>query len=229
MQIIGEVAGYELKDIVHSRYAETNRALQALILQYPYYANILQQRFMEYSAIRLEQLDYQTMLANALISNDVYVDLTAHIQQGLLTVDRITTLDLGLDAEKLLIQVPLFENLPAHIIKQLAAMLKPKLAVPGEIIIKKGSRGNEMYFISGGVIMVNITEHYFLCGSGDFFGEISLVTLRPRTADVVAKGYCKLLTLNRRDFRKFLKINPHLRERIFFVAKHRLESDKRHK
>ena len=137
LQIIGEEAGKDLQEIINIRNDETNAALQALTLQYPSYAHRLQQRFMSYSAMRLEQKEYRNMRANSLINNDVYIDLTTKVQQRLGEINRKTKLDLGLDPEKLLIQVPLFKHLSAPIIKQLASMLKPKLAVPGETIIKK--------------------------------------------------------------------------------------------
>ena len=225
MQMIGEKAGNDLITIIHLRYDQTNSALEALKLQYPNYAKKLEQLYLEHSAMRLEQSEYQAMLSNALINNDVYLDLNENIEQRLRTVARIPKLDLGLDPEKLLIKVPLFENLPPHILKQLAAMLKPKLVVPGETIIKKGSHGDDMYFISSGVILVSVKDNEFMRGSGDFFGEIALLTDHPRTADVVAKGYCKLLTLNRSDFKKFLTLHPHLQNIIKDVAQERLKAD----
>ena len=59
-------------------------------------------------------------------------------------------------------------------------------------------------------------------GSGDFFGEISLIAHRPRSADVVALGYCQLLALHTRDFSRMLQANPELRDTINKVAEERL-------
>ena len=47
------------------------------------------------------------------------------------------------------------------------------------------------------------------------------VYVHPRRADVVALTYCTLLELRSGDFRKFLKANPHISERIDQVAQER--------
>jgi CPA1 family monovalent cation:H+ antiporter len=59
-------------------------------------------------------------------------------------------------------------------------------------------------------------------GSGDFFGELALITNQPRVADVTALGYCQLLVLLARDFRRLVEADTRLAERIGGVAKERL-------
>ena len=39
---------------------------------------------------------------------------------------------------------------------------------------------------------------------GDYFGELALLTGEPRAASVIAKGYCKVATLDRRSFKRLL-------------------------
>jgi CPA1 family monovalent cation:H+ antiporter len=59
-------------------------------------------------------------------------------------------------------------------------------------------------------------------GTGYFFGEIALVTARPRTANVTALSYCDLLALYTRDFERLLDAHPTLRKTIMTVAAERL-------
>jgi CPA1 family monovalent cation:H+ antiporter len=59
-------------------------------------------------------------------------------------------------------------------------------------------------------------------GSGDFFGELALLTGRPRQADVVALTFCRLLTLRKADFEAFLAANPEAKALITRVAKARI-------
>jgi len=44
---------------------------------------------------------------------------------------------------------------------------------------------------------------------------------QPRTADVIALDFCKLLTLSRRDFRELLRRYPGMRVPIDEIAKER--------
>jgi len=59
-------------------------------------------------------------------------------------------------------------------------------------------------------------------GSGEFFGEMALLSGRPRQADVVALTYCRLLVLRKTDFERFLAANPEARATINRVAEARL-------
>ena len=64
---------------------------------------------------------------------------------------------------------------------------------------------------------------------GDFFGEVALLSGQPRTADVVALDFCKLLTLSRRDFRELLRRYPGIRAPIDEIAKERGETNRQFK
>src|SRR5271167_2300457 len=59
-------------------------------------------------------------------------------------------------------------------------------------------------------------------GSGEFFGEMALVTGLPRQADVVALSYCRLLVLRKADFDRFVATNPDAGVVINRVAQARL-------
>jgi len=58
-------------------------------------------------------------------------------------------------------------------------------------------------------------------GSGEFFGELALLSGRPRQADVVALTYCQFLVLRRTDFEVFMKGNTEARDVILRVAEAR--------
>ena len=63
-------------------------------------------------------------------------------------------------------------------------------------------------------------------GPGDFFGEMALISGLPRSADVTALDYCKLATLSRRDFRRFLSRYPEIRNQIAAVTAQRREMNR---
>ncbi|MDQ2694788.1 MAG: cyclic nucleotide-binding domain-containing protein [Pseudomonadota bacterium] len=79
-----------------------------------------------------------------------------------------------------------------------------------------------MYFISTGAVEVRLESGPVRLGSGDFFGEIALLTRQPRSADVAAIGYCQLLGLSTRDFHQLLDDYPDLRETITRTARERM-------
>ena len=59
-------------------------------------------------------------------------------------------------------------------------------------------------------------------GPGDFFGELTLLDGKPRSATATAVEYTETLALERRDFLDFLKWHPDLAIHIFAVLAQRL-------
>ena len=225
LTMIDDSVKNELTRIINTRFTETTTALDAVKLQYPHYALNLEQRYLENSAMRFESEAYQTMLSNSVINEEVFNDLQEGIEKRLEKIENSPKLDLGLDPEKLLNKVPLFENLSLTMTQQLAKLLKPVLAFPDEKILQKGDKGDTMYFISSGVLTVSLADRCFMLGSGDFFGEIALISYQPRNATVIAKGFCELLVLNRKDFNCFLQNHPTIKSTIERIAQQRIEED----
>ncbi len=69
---------------------------------------------------------------------------------------------------------------------------------------------------------VRLPDRAIALGSGDVFGELALLTGRPRQADIVALTFCRLLALRRADFAAFLTENPEAKAAITRIANARL-------
>ena len=120
-------------------------------------------------------------------------------------------------------KVPLFATLHASQIAEISALLKPRIAVPQEVITRKGDMGDAMYFIYSGRVEVELEPTPIELKSGDFFGEISLIEHAPRTATVVATTSCQLLALRVGDFHDLMEMHPAIMQEIKKIAKQRLE------
>ena len=136
-------------------------------------------------------------------------------------------LDLGLDTRELVRQVPLFEPLGPADLEKICRLLRPRFAVPGERLIRRGERGNEMYFISSGALEVSVGKNRVRLGRGDFVGELALLDDQRRRADVTTLGYCHLLVLGADDFKSLLAMDPAIRDAINRVASDRLRDESR--
>ena len=130
-------------------------------------------------------------------------------------------LNLGLELASMIGRVPLFAGLNAAGVVEVAALLRAHIAIPDEKVVAAGRPADAMYFIAGGSVTVKRGGPVVL-HEGDFFGEMGLLTEQPRNADVVANGYCHLLSLTKRDFNRLLKARPELRAGIEAVARQRL-------
>ena len=120
-------------------------------------------------------------------------------------------------------KVPLFGLLNASQIAEIAALLRPRITIPQEVIARTGDAGDAMYFIASGRVEVQLDPEPVELKGGDFFGEIALVEQTTRTADVVALTSCQLLALRARDFRDLMEQNPEIHEIVKRTARERRE------
>jgi len=214
-----------LGEVIAARSEATTRALDALRLQYPEYAEALEQRFLRQSGFRLSLSRFHDLYDEGLIGKEVFEDLEREHAVVQSLMDELPPLDLGLRAEDLLAQFEMFAGLGAAELRALARLFRPRLLVPEEMVIRKGDRGNAMFLISSGAVEVVLPNDRVRLGSGDFFGEMALLSGRRRQADVLALGYCRVLVLSAADFRRFLRDYPHVRAEIDRIAEERARAN----
>jgi CPA1 family monovalent cation:H+ antiporter len=223
----GMIGGPETVAAIDSILAERLRhvafALDALNNQYPDYAKRMEERSLGQVAVRVEAEDYDQMERDGLVSPEIYRALEDHLAHTSRKFERRPPLDIGLRPLELVGRVPLFTDLSETDKAEIASMLKPRLAIPGEMICHKGDTGHEMYFISSGTLEVKLDQGDVQLNNGDYFGELSLLRAQPRNADVVANGFCDLLILRKRDFDRLLEENAAIREHVYEIAADRLK------
>jgi CPA1 family monovalent cation:H+ antiporter len=127
---------------------------------------------------------------------------------------REVPLDLGLETRKLIDSLEVFGGLPATELEVLVRLFRPRLLLPNEMLIRKGERGRAMFFISSGAVEVQLPTERVRLGSGEFVGEMALLSHRPRQADVVSLGYGTVLVLAAADFERFLSKYPDAKAEI---------------
>lgn len=219
--LLGEATAQTLAEAVSIRLTAAERAIAAIELQYPGYAETLQRQFLELTALRMEDESQRRLYADSIISTEVFNSLQRELRQRRSALEVRPRLDLGLKRDELVAKVELFALLPEDERAEIAQLLRPVFAVPGETIVRKGERGDSMYFISSGAVEVRIQPTPVQLGTGQLFGELALLDERPRNSDVVALGYCQLLSLSRRDLDRLLQANAGLRRHIHAVAEQR--------
>lgn len=222
---LGERSTGILREILDQRRDAAIQGLAALRLQYPDYADALELRFLRRVAIRRVSTEYHDLFEEGLIGSDLHDMLDRNVSAAGREAEVRPVLDLGLDTVQLVSQVPLFAGLGEEQITKISRLLVPRLALPGERLIRRGDRGDAAYFVSSGALLVQAPGHELRLGRGDFFGELALITGQPRSSDVTAIGYCQLLVLSRADFLRLLPLNPDIQARVEQVAEERITRD----
>jgi CPA1 family monovalent cation:H+ antiporter len=212
--VIGTEASKDVAEQLERRRLTMRGAMAALEKQYPAYATMVRELLVERIALALEESEYRVQRGQGLISEEVYEDLEADRRRRVDALRSRPPLDLGLEITTMIGKVPLFEGVTEADLTAIAKLLRPELAVQGERIIRAGAIGREMYFIVSGAVDVIVPGQPVRLSEGDFFGEVALLTSRPRNADVVAVAYCELLVLRRRDLDALLAQQPSLKSQM---------------
>ncbi|AGF48760.1 cation:proton antiporter [Candidatus Kinetoplastidibacterium galati] len=220
--ILGDEATEVIIKAHKRRLGLIENALQAMNLQYPLYATWLQEIYLGRAARELECIRYSDMLSKFLISGEVYDDLMEKAHARWHYIDRHPPLDIELSAAELIKKVPLFHDLSLNSLKSICKLLKPRLALPDQIVITKGKQGREMYFVASGAVAMHLPDDTVVeLGSGEFFGELDLFGKDPLVLKVTSLGYSKLLLLNSKDLGILLEKDSELRCRIESVVNQR--------
>ena len=200
--------------------------MDALRRQYPDYLAALEIRFLRHSALRQELERYQALFEEGLIPQELYDDLKRGVAGASATEPR-PRFDIGLDTRRLIGRLDILSGLDEQQLDSVARLLRPRLTVPNERIIRKGDRGDAVFFIASGAVEVALPAGPVRLGTGEFSGEMALLSGRPRQADVTALTYCRLLVLRKSDFERFMASNPEARAAINRVAaaRHSMNQD----
>jgi len=224
--VFGERLAELTKEIVEQRRDEVSRAFDALRLQYPDYVAALEMRFLRQSAVRQEMGRYQALFEEGLIPQELFDDLKRGIVRTS-TAEPQPHFDIGLDTHRLIEKLDMLSSLDEKQLQRVAKLLRPRFTVPNQRIIRRGDHGDAVFFIVSGAVEVRLSARRIRLGSGEFFGEMALLSGRRRQADVVALTYCRLLALRRADFERFLAANPEARALINNIAHERLAMNQR--
>jgi glucose-6-phosphate 1-dehydrogenase len=120
-------------------------------------------------------------------------------------------------------RVPLFRGGGLLFLEQVILALRSMQVSVGELVIKKGEVGRELYLLERGEVEVldDTGKVINVLSDGDIFGEIGVLMSMPRTANVRAISSCDLLVLDKADFSRILRDNPQIAQAIQRVAKER--------
>ncbi|HEY5649605.1 MAG TPA: cyclic nucleotide-binding domain-containing protein [Nitrospiria bacterium] len=112
--------------------------------------------------------------------------------------------------------VALFSGLTKEEFSEVADRMNPYLFDSGSKIVSEGDAGNSVFVISSGTVEVltTIGDREVVLAElkdNDFFGEVSFLTGRPRTADIVAKTATEILELPGDDLKAVIEKFPRVK------------------
>src|SRR5919204_3100091 len=126
----------------------------------------------------------------------------------------------------LIARVPLFAGLSKSELGQVAS-IADEIDLPADkVLIREGERGREFFVLLDGEAEVTRKGKKLATRrSGDFFGEIALVSSLPRTATVKTHGPVRALVIRDVDFRALLQRTPAIAVKVLEALADRLPTD----
>lgn len=126
---------------------------------------------------------------------------------------------------ELLGAAPLFADVDADGLQRIAARTVEVAFTDGHVIARQGEIGTGFFLIaSGGVRVVRDGQESASLGPGEFFGELSILDGKPRTAQVVAAGPTVCLALASWDFEAVVAEEPAVAMAVLRALASRLRS-----
>ncbi len=101
--------------------------------------------------------------------------------------------------------IGLFGGLGDDMLASLLSGLRVLDLEPGDVVFHENERGREMFVLLGGEMEVvkqskrDARSRVAMLGPGDWFGEMSILDVMPRSATVRAVAYCRLLRIGASD------------------------------
>ena len=128
----------------------------------------------------------------------------------------------------LLKKVPLFAGCSKAELREVALSTDEIDLRDGHVLTREGRSGREFFILVEGTASVTQEgKEIAELKQGDWFGEIALLTHRPRTATVTATSPVRVLVLTDRAFRRVVETMPRIALKVLASVGQRLDHDAR--
>lgn len=114
-----------------------------------------------------------------------------------------------------LASVDLFQSLSKRELQRVLKTAKEVAFEEGDAMVREGEEDGRFYLLLDGTArVVQGRRTVARLGTGDYFGEISVIDGEPRSATVLATSPVRALTLARWNFRPLLEEHPPIARKV---------------
>lgn len=116
----------------------------------------------------------------------------------------------------ILTSIPLFSKLTAEHLELLSAQIQQQEYARDSVIITEGDNSDSLYIVNEGRVKIFISDdagremQLKVLGPGDYFGELSLIDQKPRSASAMAICTSQLSVITSNDFLNCLAENQEM-------------------
>lgn len=127
---------------------------------------------------------------------------------------------------------PLFDDFSREELLAFIKGLQLQVFDAGDIIVAQGDPGDSLFILTSGIVKAYVRDrdHRHVkvrtMHDGDFFGEISIIEGRPRSATITAATRCELLELDRTTLDSITAAHPRVKDVMRRFYQERVASDR---
>jgi CRP-like cAMP-binding protein len=127
---------------------------------------------------------------------------------------------------ELIKRVPLFAHCSKKELGLVAQIADEIDLAEGKTLMREGDRGREFFvLVEGSADVRRRNRKVNTLKRGDFFGEIALVSQRPRTATVTTTSPVRALVVTEQSFRSLLDRAPDVQRKVLQALADRVAAD----
>jgi CRP-like cAMP-binding protein len=126
----------------------------------------------------------------------------------------------------LIAQSQIFEDLSDDEVGRVDDICEIIELAAGEFVFHEGDEGHRLYIIESGEVRISRSipgageEALCVLGRGACFGEMAVFDQSSRSTDAIAHRRCRLLTIDREDFRRLLDSDRALGYKVLWSVVH---------
>lgn len=214
LRIHGRRVADLLNELLERRIETVETALEGLRLQYPGYAEELERRFIQRTALQLEEREYAVMRDDGLIGAELHTALMQDVANSRAAAEDRPHLDIAMQRSELVRQFPLFSDLDEATLSKLGRTLRTRYVNAGDLVTARNSAPKSVFFIASGAVELKIGVNSWRLGRDEMFGQMAILTRKPFRAEVRAIAPSTLLVMDEARFRRLLDSSDALRQAV---------------
>src|SRR6476619_3365615 len=112
-------------------------------------------------------------------------------------------------------KIPLFAGCARIDLRKIAAVADELDFRAGKTLTRQGGPGREFFvLLDGAVEVVRDGKQINVLRGGDFFGEMALISQKPRSATITTTSPTRALVITETNFRRLLRENPAISRKV---------------
>jgi putative ABC transport system ATP-binding protein len=171
-----------------------------------------------------KQMTVETGAAVLMVTHDHRIielaDRLIHMVDGRIATD--TMLDNEMRVAEFLKSIEPFSALDQAELSHIAEMATLRHYEPGDVVIREGEQGDELFLISEGEVEVMRRDlEVARLGPAEFFGEVAVISGQPRNATVIATQPLDTYVVNKAELDEAMQHSTRFRQQIrrFFMRR----------